>query len=64
MTHGESGALADSSLAMHFDGEAGSRVEIPATSALELGSRFVVSSTSPTITRLFEITGLAGLLTE
>ena len=32
--------------------------------ALELGSRFVVSSTSPTITRLFEITGLAGLLTE
>ena len=32
--------------------------------ALELRCHFVVSSTSPTITRLFEITGLAGLLTE
>ena len=32
--------------------------------ALEVGCRFMVSSTSPTIARLFEITGLAGLLTE
>jgi anti-anti-sigma factor len=32
--------------------------------ALELGCRFVVSTTSPPIARLFEITGLAGLLTE
>jgi anti-anti-sigma factor len=32
--------------------------------ALELDCRFVVSSTSPTIARLFEITGLAGLLAE
>jgi len=32
--------------------------------ALELGCRFGVSSASPTITRLFEITGLAGLLTD
>ena len=32
--------------------------------ALELGCRFSVSSTSPIIARLFEITGLAGLLTE
>jgi anti-anti-sigma factor len=32
--------------------------------ALELGCRFVVSSTSPAIARLFDITGLAGLLTE
>ena len=32
--------------------------------ALELDCHFVVTSTSPTIARLFEITGLAGLLTE
>ena len=32
--------------------------------ALEVGCRFTVISTSPTIARLFEITGLAGLLTE
>jgi anti-anti-sigma factor len=32
--------------------------------ALELDCRFVVSTTSPPIARLFEITGLAGLLTE
>ncbi len=32
--------------------------------ALELGSSFGVTSASPTIERLFEITGLAGLLTR
>ena len=32
--------------------------------ALELHVRFTVSSTSPTLTRLFEITGLTGLLAE
>jgi anti-sigma B factor antagonist len=32
--------------------------------ALELGCRLTVSSSSPTITRLLEITGLTGLLTE
>ena len=32
--------------------------------ALELDCRFVVSTASPPIARLFEITGLAGLLTE
>jgi anti-anti-sigma factor len=32
--------------------------------ALESGCRFAVSSTSPAIARLFEITGLAGLLTD
>jgi anti-anti-sigma factor len=32
--------------------------------ALELGCRFTVSTTSPAIARLFEITGLAGLLAE
>ncbi len=32
--------------------------------ALEVGCQFVVTTTSPTIARLFEITGLAGLLTE
>jgi anti-anti-sigma factor len=32
--------------------------------ALEIDCRFVVSTTSPPIARLFEITGLAGLLTE
>jgi anti-anti-sigma factor len=32
--------------------------------AHEVGCRFTVISTSPTIARLFEITGLAGLLTE
>src|SRR4051794_14470980 len=31
---------------------------------LELGCRFAVISTSPTIGRLFEITGLAGLLAD
>jgi|SRR4051812_20662070 anti-anti-sigma factor len=32
--------------------------------ALEVGARFSVTSTSHTITRLFEITGLAGLLAD
>ena len=32
--------------------------------ALEIDCRFTVISTSPAIARLFEITGLAGLLTE
>jgi anti-anti-sigma factor len=32
--------------------------------SLELGCRFVVSSTSPAIAQLFEITGLAGLLSD
>jgi anti-anti-sigma factor len=32
--------------------------------ALELGCRLTVSSSSPTITRLLEITGLTALLTE
>jgi anti-anti-sigma factor len=32
--------------------------------ALELGARFSVSSTSPTIGRLLEITGLAALLAD
>ena len=32
--------------------------------ALELDCRFVVTTSSRTIARLFEITGLAGLLTE
>src|SRR4051812_48127450 len=32
--------------------------------ALEQGCRFSVISTSPTLRRLFEITGLAGLLAE
>ena len=32
--------------------------------ALEVGCQFVVTTTSPAIGRLFEITGLAGLLTE
>ena len=32
--------------------------------AQELGSRFTVISTSPAIARLFEITGLAGLLSD
>jgi anti-anti-sigma factor len=32
--------------------------------ALELDCHFTVTSTSPAIARLFEITGLAGLLTE
>ena len=32
--------------------------------ALEVGCQFVVTTTSPAIARLFEITGLAGLLTE
>ena len=34
--HAQGGALSDGSIAMHFDGNVGSRVEIPATSALEL----------------------------
>jgi anti-anti-sigma factor len=32
--------------------------------SLEQGCRFSVSSASPTLTRLFEITGLAGLLAD
>jgi anti-anti-sigma factor len=32
--------------------------------ALELGVRFSVSSSSPTLTRLFDITGLTALLAE
>jgi anti-sigma B factor antagonist len=32
--------------------------------SLELGCRFAVIDTSPTIARLFEITGLAGLLVD
>jgi anti-sigma B factor antagonist len=32
--------------------------------AIDVGCHFSVTSTSPTIARLFEITGLAGLLTE